>query len=161
MLYRQCGSAEVSNFIYSGFCFKTFFWRPALRALPAAAVIYQPALMCFSRGFSAFGRPPQSRLNPGGRSALRHQGCIVVNHHAFNKFHNHPCCGLLQWQRIWMAAMMPIGPVPVPEPVCSVCDLKVKATIVFLTEPSAAALQMNCATNVGHRWRSNSAVQVW
>lgn len=89
--HRQCGSAVFYNFIYSVFCFKTFVWRPALRAPPTAAVIYQPALMCFSRGFSAFSKPPQSRLNPGGCSALRHQGCIVVNHHSLNKFYNHPC----------------------------------------------------------------------
>lgn len=85
VFYRQCGSAETSNFIYSVFWFKAFVWRPALRALAATAAIYQPALMCFSRGFSVFGKPPQSRLNPGGRSALRHQGCLVVNHHSFQQ----------------------------------------------------------------------------
>lgn len=85
VFYRQCGSAETSNFIYSVFCFKAFVWRPALRALAATAAIYQPALMCFSRGFSVFGKPPQSRLKPGGRSALRHQGCLVVNHHSFKQ----------------------------------------------------------------------------
>lgn len=79
-------------------CFTTlsivyFVWRPALRALRSAAVIYQLALMCFSQGFSAFGKPPQSRLNPGGHSAFRHQGCRVVNHHSLNKCYNHPCWG--------------------------------------------------------------------
>lgn len=146
VFYRQCGSAETSNFIYSVFCFKAFVWRPALRALAATAAIYQPALMSFSRGFSVFSKPPQSRLNPGGRTALRHQGCLVVNHH---KFLETSVLLLLQWQRIWIAAMMPIGLVPVPEPVCLVSDHRSKPHSCVLTEPSAAVLKVNCANMQG------------
>lgn len=91
--HGHCSSAVLCNFVYRVFCFKTFIWRPAWRGLPAAAVIYQPALMCFSRGFSASGKAPQSQPNPGGRSALMHQGCVVVNHHSLNTFCNHPCWG--------------------------------------------------------------------
>lgn len=44
--------------------------------------IYQPSLICTSWGFAALSEPPQARLNPRGRWALRQQGCIAVNHHS-------------------------------------------------------------------------------
>lgn len=152
VFYRQCGSAETSNFIYSVFCFKAFVWRPALRALAATAAIYQPALMCFSRGFSVFGKPPQSRLKPGGRSALRHQGCLVVNHHSFKQISITIRAGAAavaedldrRHDANWAfpssrASLLGVWP-------------QVEASLArscVLTEPSAAVLKVNCANMQG------------
>lgn len=59
--------------------------RPCGLPLQWLQFIKQPALICSSRGFPAFSKPPRASLNPGAHWTHRQQGCTAVKPHSIKQ----------------------------------------------------------------------------
>lgn len=154
---RRWGFAVFYNFILSVFLLESVRLEASLEGSPHSGCNSSAGSeVLLTRILSLQQTSTITPKHPGGRPALRHQGRAVVNHHSLNTFSSHPCWGCCSGRAIWMAAMMPIGLVPAPEPVCSVSDLRSKPPLGSSLGHRQLSLNWD-VNNVEHHWRSSSS----